>query len=90
VQFSFFAVEQNQFESTTELNLSISNLQIQLLDQDGQPEENHADFSIVIELSTFHNPQAFAVASPLPQFLIDSRQQLIDEDGATDNEDIMQ
>ena len=72
--FQFFDVQQNQFESMTDLQFSISNLQIQLLDQDGKPAINRAEFSICLEVTIFHNPQAFAVPTPLHSFILEHQQ----------------
>jgi hypothetical protein len=79
--FQFFAVEQNQFESITDLQLSISNLQVQLLDQDGLPAINRAEFSICLEITTYHNPTSFAVPTPLHSFIAQQQQnELMDDE----------
>ena len=79
--FQFFAVETGQFESMTDLQFSISNLKIQLLDQDGKPAINRAEFSICLEVTIFHNPQAFAVPTPLHSFILEQqRSEFMDDE----------
>lgn len=84
--YQFFEVNTAQYESIIDLNQSIAYLQIQLLDQNGQPAITRAEWTLVLQVSVFHRPDAIPYVSSLGEFVRDVQQQQFIAEAAAETE----